>query len=183
MLVSDRSYLPPGLLEEVEAYELVTETSPALMGSLFVNKLLRDLRASWFWKKVYVELQSIKTLYTRFQDSINIGEALPPKYDAALAKVEKELLLGMHKHTLHLAVTIPQRPGFKYAYTFEEAGDCFFHDRKDSNPATLFTNDPLDWCLEQLQGDPDSQDRLDYGMLFQFLDDHLHTTTEKCKGF
>ncbi|KAF2182980.1 hypothetical protein K469DRAFT_787156 [Zopfia rhizophila CBS 207.26] len=37
----------------------------------------------------------------------------------------------------------------------------------------LFDNDPLFWCVMQLQREPDEPRRFSYAMLFDFLDEHL----------
>ncbi|KAF2242902.1 hypothetical protein BU26DRAFT_120927 [Trematosphaeria pertusa] len=42
-----------------------------------------------------------------------------------------------------------------------------------------FSEDPLYWCLVQLQGPPDAQTRFDYPMLFDFLDDHLAKSSKE----
>ncbi|MCJ1241964.1 hypothetical protein MMC14_009971 [Varicellaria rhodocarpa] len=37
----------------------------------------------------------------------------------------------------------------------------------------LFREDPLEWCLSQMQGAPDKQTNFDHAMLFAFLENHL----------
>ncbi|KAF9639891.1 hypothetical protein BFW01_g11697 [Lasiodiplodia theobromae] len=148
---------------------------------VMVGELFHDIIVVWFWQSVLDEFYNAKNLHGRFRDNIAPGQPLPRKYHEALGALELLLVNSMHSQSKHLQEIIPQRPGFHHLWTFERIpGGKFTMKRKTNNSITkLFDEDPLDWCLMQLQGAPDEQRRFDYGMLFDFLDEHLAQCSAK----
>jgi hypothetical protein len=43
----------------------------------------------------------------------------------------------------------------------------------------MFDKDPLEWCLSQMQGAPDTQTNYDHAILFAFLESHLANSAPK----
>jgi hypothetical protein len=81
-----------------------------------------------------------------------------------------------------------QRPGFSQNWKFKWCPDevdgptVFRVERKAGAPKKqeeLFAKDPLDWCLTQMQGQPDKQTNYDHAILFSFLENHLACSDPK----
>ncbi|KAF2670698.1 hypothetical protein BT63DRAFT_354576, partial [Microthyrium microscopicum] len=135
-----------------------------------------DLSVYWFWRTINDELEHIQSCRNRFRDHINPGEALPPKYDEALGTIELLLVNAMRKRSRHLQAIVPQRPGFAQYYQHSpsnEEGVLTYRRTRKTKITDLFNEDPLEWALIQLQGEPDAALRFDHAMLFNFLDNHL----------
>ena len=149
---------------------------------MIVREICHDVMVHWFWQWVYDELENARTWCLRYKDHIHAGEALPREYDQALGALELLLVNAMHSRSKHLQAIIPQRPGFRHLWAFEydDAKEQIRLERKSKTKVTeLFYEDPLDWCLMQLQGEPDAQRRFDHAMLFNFLDDYLSTCSAR----
>jgi hypothetical protein len=81
-----------------------------------------------------------------------------------------------------------QRPGFSRDWKCSWCPDdvdgptVFKIERKAGAPKEqkdLFARDPLDWCLTQMQGQPDKQTHYDHAILFAFLESHLACSDSK----
>jgi hypothetical protein len=150
---------------------------------MILGELCYDVEAYWFWQWVYDEFQNARTCSLRYRDHIHTGEALPRKYDKALGALELLLVNAMRSRSLHLGAIIPQRPGFRHLWEFKNVdptkGQIGIVRKSTTAITELFYEDPLEWCLIQLQGVPDEQTRFDYAMLFNFLDEHLSSCSAK----
>lgn len=153
--------------------------------SLVLLEIYRDIWAYWFWRWVGMELEHVKSVHDRFRDSVHPGERLPPQYDRALGALEL-LLVNLVKHSAkYLSELLPERPGFCHRWSFKSfpdaAGNIHLKYRRTSllDTKELFFEDPLEWCLVQMQGEPDDQKNFDHAMLFAFLDCHLANSTPK----
>ena len=178
LLQSDLSYMKRhlGLIRQNEIAKASNDPHPFL-----AVELNHNVRVAWFWQAVFDELSHIEKQYTQFESTIVPERPLPVSVDKMLGALELLLVNAMHKQSMHLQAILPQRPGFCQAWTMKPAGEGQYRmSRKDDTPDTeLFTKDPLEWCLFQLQGAPDEQRRFSYAMLFDFLDEHLVTCTAR----
>ncbi|CAG8975639.1 hypothetical protein HYALB_00008398 [Hymenoscyphus albidus] len=179
LLQTDANYLWNHLreLRECQVIEDATDSDKQLAFELVVGEVIYDLHVHWFWTRLHAKMQPTKELYARFRDNINIGEALPPMYDVGLGDIERLLLDTIHVRSLHLGAIIPQRPGLRNAWNITKVCEGVWSAQwKEPDMKRGFKKDPLDWCLQRLQEDPDVPNNLEYEMLFEFLDDHLQTT-------
>jgi len=137
-------------------------------------ELSRDAGFSFQWQWVLEECENVRVQYQRFRDCIHPGERLP-EYDRALGALELLLVNQMHHWAKHLTAFIPDRPGFRHAYSHDHSvpGQVSYQRTLRTPQGELFEKDRLDWCLTQLLGPPDQERRFDHAMLFAVLDDHL----------
>ncbi|CAG8952650.1 hypothetical protein HYFRA_00009758 [Hymenoscyphus fraxineus] len=179
LLQTDADYLWNYLreLRECQVIEDATDSDKQLAFEMVVGGVIYDLHVHWFWARLHAKMQPTKELYARFRDNINIGEALPPMYDVGLGDIKRLLLDTIHVRSLHLGAIIPQRPGFRNAWNITKVFEGVWSAQlKEPDMKRRFKKNPLDWCLQRLQEDPDVPNNLEYEMLFEFLDDHLQTT-------
>ncbi|KAH0266861.1 hypothetical protein KCU91_g10483, partial [Aureobasidium melanogenum] len=137
------------------------------------------------WREIHGEWSCVQDQYRRFRDSIYPGRPLPARLDLSLALLEAALHMAMKKRTLHLSSYVPQRPGFQHLWkitmganpstslnaTGLEVGKI---ERTCKTPAEqVYHDDPLDWTLFNLQGDPNAEFRFDHSELFAKLEYHV----------
>jgi hypothetical protein len=162
--------------------EIIKSSERRVTYPMILGELHYDVEAYWFWQWVYDEFQNARICSLRYRDHIHAGEALPQKYDKALGALELLLVNAMHSRSLHLEAIIPQRPGFRHLWEFKNidpTGQIRVVRKSTTDITDLFYEDPLEWCLIQLQGAPDAQTRFDHAMLFNFLDEHLSSCSAK----
>lgn len=158
---------------------------PDEVGSLVVKELYKDVVAYWMWRWVSTEFAHVKAVHDRFRDSVHPGERLPPRYDRALGALELLLVNLVKFSAAYLSEVLPYRPGFRDRYSFsrcaEANGTISIEGRREKmlDVKKLFFEDPLEWCLVQMQGASDTQSNFDHAMLFAFLDSHLANSTPK----
>jgi hypothetical protein len=146
------------------------------------NEITGDLAMHWFWLGVCEEFEHARSVYHQYSGHVNPGQPLPKEIDDMLGALEVLLVNAVHQRSMQLQVIISQRPGFSRWYR---------HDPYDPITKTsgyvlncsgessdIFREDPLWWCLMQLQGDPEDQTRFPYAMLFKYLDEHLASATK-----
>jgi len=157
-------------------------------GSLVLLELYRDISAYWFWRWVGIELEHVKSIHDRFRDIVHPGERLPPRYDRALGALELLLVNLVKFSAKYLSEQLPQRPGFCHRWSFKSFPDAAGNLNSEYcrksllDTKKLFFEDPLEWCLLQMQGEADTQNDFDHAMLFAFLDNHLANSTPKERG-
>ncbi|KAG9563939.1 hypothetical protein KCU71_g5110, partial [Aureobasidium melanogenum] len=137
------------------------------------------------WREIHGEWSCVQDQYRRFRDSIYPGRPLPARLDLSLALLEAALHMAMKKRTLHLSSYVPQRPGFQHLWkitmganpstslnaTGLEVGKI---ERTCKTPAEqVYHDDPFDWTLFNLQGDPNAEFRFDHSELFAKLEYHV----------
>lgn len=114
---------------------------------LIMQNFLRDIGVHLYWKRAFDEFEHLKRCYVRFRDHICPGERLPKKCDETLGALELLLVNAMHSRSKHLQAIIPQRPGFRHCWDFEENPESgqIKMTRRDDTPVTeLFHKDPLE---------------------------------------
>ncbi|CAD0106976.1 unnamed protein product [Aureobasidium uvarum] len=127
------------------------------------------------WMQLNEAWNSVRSHNRRFHDSIHPGQPLPRLFELSLTIMECALLDTMDKGASHLSVYITQRPGFRQYYKFHKAseGSVIVESTMACSEAEQYYNDPLDFTLMQLQGDPDAELRFDHAELFAKLEAHL----------
>ena len=156
-------------------------------GVMVAQELFMDVLAYWWWSWVKNECEYVKSMHDRFRDGIYPGERLPPRYDRALGALELLLVNRVISQAMSLMVVLPHRPGFSHNWSFERrasADPTLFqiHRETTTEQKELFDKDPLEWCLVQMQGAPDTQTNFDHAMLFAFLENHLANSSSKEKA-
>ncbi|EHK99803.1 hypothetical protein M7I_4298 [Glarea lozoyensis 74030] len=129
-------------------------------GLLLTTQLSRAVYNFWRMTWIRSECEHVRGIRDRFRDSIRPGQPLPKAYDRALGALELLVVNGD-----------PQ------------LGEDLLH--MERNPAApvdqklLYDQDPLEWCLTQLQGRPDVQTNYDHAVMFSFLEAHLAKSNAK----
>ncbi|KAF2873678.1 hypothetical protein BDV95DRAFT_605159 [Massariosphaeria phaeospora] len=176
LLQTEPSYLRHHikLLQQMHAAE--NYRGNAIGDYVVPGEWIGDINIHLVWRGVLEEFEHTQQLYHRFRDSIHPGTPLPREYDDALAALEVLLVNIMHNCSKQLQALLTQRPGFQNLYHqgFErETGQVTMKLKESFTTSVLFNEEPLYWCLLQLQGAPDDQRRFPYAMLLDFLDHHL----------
>lgn len=168
-------------VQSIRQYAVMKDLDSETKFQVILGELFHDMMIVFFWQAVLDEFCNAKDLNRRFRDNIAPGQPLPRKYDEALGSLELLLVNSMHAQAKHLLAVIPQRPGFHHLWTFGPLsnGVVSMEHKMSKSGTKVFDEDPLDWCLLQLQGAPDEQRRFDHGMLFDFLDEHLAQSSAK----
>ena len=158
-------------------------------GEIVTAELFTDVTAYWRWSWVKSECEYVKSIHDRFRDSIRPGGCLPPAYDRALGALELLLVNEVIHRAIGLSIAMPQRPGFSHNWTFQwcptDGPAAFKVERKTGVPVEqkeIFDKDPLEWCLIQMQAEPDKQTNYDHAILFAFLENHLAGSGAKEKA-
>ncbi|EPE32902.1 hypothetical protein GLAREA_05914 [Glarea lozoyensis ATCC 20868] len=155
-------------------------------GLLLTTQLSRAVYNFWRMTWIRSECEHVRGIRDRFRDSIRPGQPLPKAYDRALGALELLVVNGVNRLADGLAFNLFQRPGFSHKYTSSQdpqLGEDLLH--MERNPAApvdqklLYDQDPLEWCLTQLQGRPDVQTNYDHAVMFSFLEAHLAKSNAK----
>ncbi|TGO67344.1 hypothetical protein BOTNAR_0044g00260 [Botryotinia narcissicola] len=177
-------------------YELTRDTGASW---LVVRGILQAIKSYWRWGWVRNECERVKSIHDRFRDNIAQGEDLPSRYDKALSALKLLVVNDVNRRGGLLGSAIPQRPGFSHRYlgtreTKKQGPDIIEWRRKDgllSDAKHMLENDPLDYCLFQLQARPDIQQKsntwpkevsIDHALLFSILEHHLAKSNIKEKS-
>ncbi|KAF7917207.1 uncharacterized protein EAE98_010312 [Botrytis deweyae] len=178
------------------AYESTKDMGP---GWLVLRGITEAIKSCWRWGWAKNECELVKSIHDRFRDNIAQGEDLPSKYDKALGALELLVVNDVNRRGDLLGKTISQRPGFSHIYTTtrksqEHGPDILEVNRKNgllSDPKYAFENELLDYCLVQLQIEPDIQQTpnklpkevpIDHALLFSILENHLTKSNIKEKS-
>ncbi|KAI5272330.1 hypothetical protein E4T47_04396 [Aureobasidium subglaciale] len=134
------------------------------------------------WQELDNEWSCVQELYRRFRDSIHQGQALPRRLELSLALLEVAILREIDRKTLHLYSYVIQRPGFRsrWQWTMNKR----VPGRPDRVPgsyirtdltseAQLYHEDPLEWIMMNLLGEPYAERRFDHAELFTKLESHM----------
>ncbi|MCJ1400200.1 hypothetical protein MMC11_003404 [Xylographa trunciseda] len=158
-------------------------------GAILTTELFDDVLTYWHWSWIESECIHVKSAHDRFRDSILPGAPLPRVYDSALGALELFLVNEVIRRATRFGIIMPQRPGFSHKWNFRWRPDvgptCFKLDRKVGAPVDqkkLFDADPLEWCLSQMQAEPDKQTNYDHAIMFAFLEYHLAGSDPKEKA-
>lgn len=174
------------LLRQGEVYRSVDKDAA---GALLTTQLFKDVSTYWRWSWIKNECTYVKSVHDRFRDSIRPGECLPSVYDRALGALELLLVNEVLYRTSSFGVVMHQRPGFSHKWTFQwlpkDGATVFSVQRKTGvsvDQKELFDKDPLEWCLSQMEAEPDKQTNYDHANLFAFLENHLAASGSKEKA-
>ncbi|MCJ1250205.1 hypothetical protein MMC30_007431 [Trapelia coarctata] len=153
-------------------------------GALLVQELFKDFKTCSWWRWTKIEFDYAESVVDCFRDNVHPGERLPPRCDRALGALELLLVNRVIDCANHLSLVVNHRPGFRNRWSIEHRPDVgtsvFQLDRKSmTDTKEVFHEDPLEWCLLQMQGLPDKQTNFDHAMLFAFLEHHLAKSTPK----
>lgn len=124
-------------------------------------------------------------MHNQFGDGVYSGQPLPVRYDRALGALELLLVNQVIYRTAALNDVLPLAAGFSNNWTLQRnaanlpEGSALLTRHAPNNTKESLADDPLDWCLIQILGEPDRQTHFDHAILFAFLEDHLATTTFK----
>lgn len=176
LLQTEPSYMRFAMkdLNQGAAFEVVSRADSY---SIMAHEFIHDVMVFVSWQWVVDEWENVKTTYLRYRDSIYPGQRLPEKFDNALGALELMLVNQLHIRSRNLGAFNPQRPGFRHLWVHQHVkpGEITLRRATKMSMPEIFAKDPLDWCLTQMQGDPDDPRRFDHAMLFAFLDQHLST--------
>lgn len=174
------------ILCQGEFYKVIKKEAA---GNIVTTELFKDVQSYWHWSWIKNECENVKSVHDRFRDSIHPGETLPPVYDKALGALELLLVNEVIERGNGLGMVMRERPGFSQNWNFQwqpAHGPAVFKlDRKPGatlEQKELFATDPLEWCLIQMQGEPDKQRNYDHAHLFAFLENHLASSNPKEKA-
>ncbi|PNP76800.1 hypothetical protein FNYG_09904 [Fusarium nygamai] len=111
---------------------------------------------------------------------------LPPKYDKALGALQLLLVNQVNYRAELLGKLLPHMPGMQKHWNIDRSYASsktigLLKRITPPNTQEALTNDPLDWCLVQLQGKPDTPLTFDHAMLFAMLRDHLSSNPSERK--
>jgi hypothetical protein len=154
-------------------------------GESVTQQIWMDILGYWWWSWVKDECEHVKGVLDRFRDNVHPGSPLPLRYDKALGGLELLLVNRVNSQTQHLEAELPGRPGFSRKWTFERDSTTNsstlikLHRKGTTKQKETFDEDPLEWCLVQMQGAPDTQTNFDHAGLFTFLENHLAVSSSK----
>ncbi|KAL5330279.1 hypothetical protein ACEPPN_003805 [Leptodophora sp. 'Broadleaf-Isolate-01'] len=155
-------------------------------GAVLTTAIFQDVISYWRWTWVKNECEHVKSARDRFRSNIYPGEALPVPYDRSLGALELLVVNEVLNRAEYFGTMLPQRPGFSYKWTFKwkpEASATSFQLGRRQNEAVdqaqLLKDDPLEWCLSQMQAEPDKQTNYDHAIMFAFLENYLATSSSR----
>ncbi|KAI9669738.1 MAG: hypothetical protein M1831_007434 [Alyxoria varia] len=142
-----------------------------------VNLSRKRLR---MWKNVETECQNLCNACQYIPEPERAGFDLPADYERALNLLELMLINCLLDLVRDLKTRLPISPGFQENYNFHHFANGkhgstlkdISSKERDVNVA-YFEDDPLQWCLLQLSGDPENYNSTDHALLFSFLETHL----------
>ncbi|WZH50115.1 hypothetical protein QYS62_011354 [Fusarium acuminatum] len=176
-----RRYLK--ILFETEYCKKASEEQRAVI----VVKLIRaEVLSHHWWKWVEMECKHVKEERDQSHDKIHPGTALPPSYDKALGALELLLVNQVLYRAKRLEKFVTFLPSFQKYWSFTPDSKSLYATavlkrKVPNNTKELLTDDPLDWCLMQLQLKPTDQNLFDHVMLFTMLQDHLSSNPSEKK--
>lgn len=160
-----------------KAYQMMGKEN---LGAVVSYELLEDVTSYWRWGWIHTECQHLKLVHGRYRDSIYPGAPLPRQFDNALGSLKVLVLKEVLRRGEDFQLIKNYRPGFASKFDFknvtEQDGEYIQFSRKSqipTNSAESFANDPLDWCLNQLEGSPETLSNHDHAVLFAYLEHYL----------
>ncbi|KAF5694867.1 hypothetical protein FDENT_996 [Fusarium denticulatum] len=137
-----------------------------------------------------MECKHVDAVRKRFSDSIHPRSPLPPKYNKAIGALGLLLISKVTYRISLLEELLPYIPGMQQHWELNPnqlpsnaPSDAVGMTRRitPQNTQQSLADDPLDWCLMQLQGKSDNENYFDHGMLFSMLQDHLSSNPSEGK--
>ncbi|KAG5814862.1 hypothetical protein H9Q74_002612 [Fusarium xylarioides] len=170
--------------------EILKKASPQIRALMITEQIILKVLSYFHWVWIETECKHVEAVRKRFSDSIYPGTPLPPSYDKALGALEALLQGQVRQKTKFLEELLPYIPGMQKHWELDPSrvpsdapSDAFGSIRRTMPRDTQksLTDDPLDWCLTRLQGNPNSQHHFDHAMLFAMLQDHLSSNPSEGK--
>ncbi|KAH6952089.1 hypothetical protein DER45DRAFT_636384, partial [Fusarium avenaceum] len=145
---------------------------------IVVKRIHGEVLSHHWWKWVEMECKHVKEEHDKFHNEIHPGTALSPSYDKALGALERLLFNQVQYRAKRLEKLVTFLPSFQKYWSFTPNSKSLYAtavlERKvPNNTKESLTDDPLDWCLMQLQLKPTDQNLFDHAMLFAMLQDLL----------
>ncbi|KAF5970353.1 ycfA domain-containing protein, partial [Fusarium coicis] len=168
------------------ATELFKKAPEQQRAMMLTERIVLEIQSHLFWQWIEMECNNVDDVRKRFRDNIHPGMPLPPKYDKALGALELMLVNQVNYRAEILGRLLPHMPGMQKYWNIDRS----YASSKTiglveritlPNTQEALTNDPLDWCLVQLQGKPDTPLTYDHAMLFAMLRDHLSSNPSERK--
>nr|RBQ87940.1 hypothetical protein FVER53263_13551 [Fusarium verticillioides] len=168
------------------ATEIFKKASETQRAQMLAQRIGVEFQSHCWWRWIEMECKHVEAVRKRFSDSIYPGMPLPPKYDKALGALELLLVNQVIYRTTLLERVLPHIPGMQkhWAIDLSQATSKSLGLLKRTtlpNTQESLDDDTLDWCLVQLQGQPDDQRHFDHAMLFAMLQDHLSSNPSEGK--
>ncbi|KAI4862384.1 hypothetical protein F4820DRAFT_430728 [Hypoxylon rubiginosum] len=155
-------------------YKLADESAAARH---FAHETFSEILGHYWWRWIEIECRNVADIHRRFRDNIYAGYPLPARYDRAIGALELILVNQVLYRSEMLYQSLPFSPGFSHHWNLSRAeasnGLLRLERKAPNNTKEGLEDDPLNWCLLQLLGEPDTQTHFDHAMLFAFLHDHL----------
>ncbi|KAJ4044767.1 hypothetical protein NW761_008317 [Fusarium oxysporum] len=160
------------------ATDIFKKASEHQRAMMLTQRVILEIESCCWWRWIEMECRHVDAVRKRFSDSIYPGTPLPPSYDKALGALELLLVNQVIYRASLLEGLLPHIPGMQKHWTIDtsqRSSDRIGLLKRTTLPNTQesLTEDPLDWCLVQLQGQPDDQRTFDHAMLFAMIQDHL----------
>ena len=137
---------------------VIGQNKHSVIGSKMISdEILGDIETNHYWTYIHGELVHLHEMYRQHFHCISRGEPLPKEVDDALGATELLLVNAAHLRSKQLQAIISQRPGFRRWYSIHRSNtnsESFgYHLKCSGETKDIFLQDPLWWCLMQLQGD------------------------------
>jgi hypothetical protein len=166
--------------------EFCKKASEEQRAVIVVHSIRAEILSHHWWKWVEMECKHVEEERNKVHDKIYPGTALPPSYDKSLGALE--LLLGNQVlyRAQRLEKLITCLPSFQKYWSFTPESTSLYATavlkrKVSNNTKESLTEDPIDWCLMQLQGTPNDRRLFDHAMLFAMLQDHLSSNPSERK--
>jgi hypothetical protein len=173
LLQTEPAYFRRHLLMLEQTMIIASFQGKLVSKELLAIKVMSELKVHWCWRDLLEAFEQARDLHHRFRDSIHPGSPLPKKADNQLGALGLQVVNILRSITYKLVQVLPQKPGFahwhKSKYEHDEKSGIMVTDMKKKPGVTaslLFNEDPLYWCLLQLQGAPDDPQAFHKPMLF-----------------
>jgi hypothetical protein len=130
------------------------------------------------WHDVVTECQNLRAAQEIHLSNIRCGRALPVDYENAAGCLEIRVINLLINRTEDLLIAIQESPAFEdhFIYFKGEVPDTLMCKLKtELDTAEIFREDPLFWCLMQMTGHPEEDNKFDPAVLFAFFDDIVAT--------
>ncbi|KAF5648631.1 ycfA domain protein [Fusarium sp. NRRL 52700] len=166
-----------------EVFKKASEQQKAMM---LTQRIVLEIESHFYWRWIEIECNNVEAIRRQFGDSICPGMPLPPEYDKALGALELLLVNQVNYRAELLGKVLPHCPGLQKHWNIDSSYASsdrvgLLKRKEEPNTQKSLNDDPLDWCLVQLQGKPDTPLTFDHAMLFAMLRDHLSSKPSEKK--
>lgn len=140
-----------------------------------VAEIYHDIWNYWSLHCIVEACQNVKSMHTRFRDSIHPGQPLPPKYKAVVQELEMLLTFQLDKRSESLPPLMARRPAFQKHFKFDYSDPDQVSMQGNFDPIGLYTQDHLFWLLHMIMKTPTCYQlgQLDHNTYFSMLEQHI----------